>query len=79
MALLNGLGGLAEYEMTDQSIAIQGYSCPLAAIATDHPDICILAEALVSDVAGIPMTERCERGARPRCRFEGALAAEFCD
>jgi predicted ArsR family transcriptional regulator len=79
VALLNDLGGLAEYEITEHSVAIQGYSCPLAAIATDHPTICTLAEALVSDVTGIPMTERCERGARPRCRFEGALAAAVHD
>jgi predicted ArsR family transcriptional regulator len=79
VSLLNGLGGLAEYEIAGSRVAIQGYSCPLAAIATDYPEICALAETLVSDVAGIPMTERCARGARPRCRFEGALAAEFRD
>jgi predicted ArsR family transcriptional regulator len=79
VALLNGLGGLAEYEVTERGVAIQGYRCPLAAIATDHPTICLLAEALVSDAAGIPMTERCERGARPRCRFEGVFAAESRD
>lgn len=79
VALLNGLGGLAEYELTGRGIAIQGYSCPLAGIATRYPTICTLAEALVSDVTSIPMTERCERGARPRCRFEGVLAAEFRD
>jgi predicted ArsR family transcriptional regulator len=77
--LLNDLGGLAEYEITERSVAIQGYSCPLAAIATDHPDICMLAETLVSDVAGVPMIERCERGVRPRCRFEAMRAAEFRD
>ena len=79
VALLNDLGGLAEYEITERTVAIQGYSCPLAAMTTDHPTICTLAEALVSDVTGMPMTERCERGARPRCRFEGALTAEFRD
>src|SRR6478672_2694524 len=29
--LLNDLGGLAEYEITDGRVVIQGYSCPLAA------------------------------------------------
>lgn len=75
--LLTDLGGLAEYEITEHRVAIQGYRCPLAAIAADHPDICMLAETLVSDVAGFPMTERCERGARPRCRFEAIRAAEM--
>lgn len=79
VALLNGLGGLAEYEITERGIVIQGYSCPLAAVASDHPTICLLAETLISDHIGIPMTERCERGAHPRCRFEGVRAAEFRD
>ncbi len=79
VSLLNGLGGLADYEITERSIAIQGYSCPLAAVATNSPNICMLAKALVSDVVGIPMTERCERGARPRCRFEATLVAESRD
>jgi len=79
VTLLNDLGGLAEYEMTERSIVIQGYRCPLAAMASDHPDVCVLAEALISDVAGIPMTERCERGTRPRCRFEATRAAESRD
>jgi len=79
VTLLNGLGGLAEYQITERGIAIQGYSCPLAAIAGDHPTVCLLAETLISDHIGVPMTERCERGARPRCRFEGAYPAEFRD
>lgn len=77
--LLNDLGGLAEYEITEHRVAIQGYSCPLAAIAADHPDVCTLAETLVSDVAGFPMIERCERGARPRCRFEAMRAVKLRD
>ncbi len=79
VTLLNGLGGLAEYEINERTITIQGYSCPLAAIAADYPDICTLAETLVSDITGIPMSERCERSERPRCRFEGALETEFRD
>lgn len=71
--LLNDLGGLAEYEVADGTAVIRGYSCPLAAVATGHPAVCRLAETLVSEVAGIPMHETCERGSRPRCSFVGAL------
>jgi predicted ArsR family transcriptional regulator len=77
VATLNGLGGLAEVvEAEDGGLAIQGYSCPLAAVAADHPAACALAESLVSELAGVPVRERCERGERPRCRFVVAPASE---
>jgi predicted ArsR family transcriptional regulator len=67
---LNELGGLAELEEQDGTVAIRGRSCPLAHVVADHREACVLAAALVSDIAGIPFTARCERGEPPRCRFE---------
>lgn len=67
---LNQLGGLAELEAADSSFSIRGYSCPLAALVPSHPDACHLAEAFVSEVAGMPVCEHCDRSAAPRCRFE---------
>jgi predicted ArsR family transcriptional regulator len=72
--VLNELGGLAELEELDGTLVIQGYSCPLAAVTPDHPDVCRLAEALVAEVAGVPVHERCDRSERPRCCFEVAPA-----
>src|SRR4051812_48992576 len=66
---LNQLGGLAELETHDGQLVIQGYSCPLAPLVPNHPEVCRLAETFVSDVAGLPLRESCERGAIPRCRF----------
>jgi predicted ArsR family transcriptional regulator len=71
--LLTDLGGLAEYEVAGAQVVIRGYSCPLAAIAPDHPAICRLAESLVSEIVGVPMHEECAREGRPRCAFVGAL------
>jgi predicted ArsR family transcriptional regulator len=68
--VLNELGGLAELEEQDGTLVIQGYSCPLAAVTPDHPEVCGLAEALVAEVVGVPVHERCDRSERPRCRFE---------
>ena len=72
--VLNELGGLAELEERDGAFVIQGYSCPLAAVTPDHPEVCGLAEALVAEVAGVPVHERCDRSERPRCCFEVAPA-----
>jgi predicted ArsR family transcriptional regulator len=70
VAVLNELGGLAQLEERDGAYVIQGYSCPLAALTPDHPEVCRMAETLVTEVAGVPVYERCDRGERPRCCFE---------
>ena len=72
--VLNELGGLAEVEEQDGTFVIRGYGCPLAAVTPDHPEVCRLAEALVAEVAGVPVYERCDRSGRPRCCFEVAPA-----
>ena len=76
VGLLNELGGLAELEEQDGTLVIRGYSCPLAAVTPDHPEVCRLAEALVGEVAGVPVHERCDRSEMPRCCFEVASADE---
>jgi predicted ArsR family transcriptional regulator len=74
--VLNELGGLAELEERDGALVIRGYSCPLAAVTPDHPEVCRMAEALVAEVAGVAVQEHCERGERPRCCFEVASAGD---
>jgi predicted ArsR family transcriptional regulator len=72
--VLNGLGGLAELEERDGGFVIRGYSCPLAGVTPDHPEVCRMAETLIAELAGVPVHERCDRGERPRCCFEIASA-----
>jgi predicted ArsR family transcriptional regulator len=67
--LLGELGGLADVAPGDEGLVIAGRDCPLAAIVPGHPEACRLAEALLAEVIGGPVVERCERGAVPRCRF----------
>jgi predicted ArsR family transcriptional regulator len=74
--VLNELGGLAELEERDGALLIRGYSCPLAGVSPDHPGVCRMAETLIAELAGVPVHERCDRGARPRCCFEIASAGE---
>jgi predicted ArsR family transcriptional regulator len=70
VGVLNKLGGLAELEERDGSLVIRGYSCPLAGVALDHPEVCRMVETLLTELAGIPVYEHCDRGERPRCCFE---------
>jgi predicted ArsR family transcriptional regulator len=74
VGVLNKLGGLAELEERDGSFVIRGYSCPLAGVAPDHPEVCRMAETLLTELAGVPVYEHCDRGERPRCCFEIAPA-----
>jgi len=69
LAVLGELGGLAEAEEQEDGFIIRGASCPLAAALPDHPEICHLAETLLSDLIGVPVTECCQRGDHPRCCF----------
>lgn len=75
VAVLAELGGLAELEEREDAYVIRGFSCPLAAVVPGHPQVCRLAEALLAELIGAPVRERCEKGERPRCRFEVPRAA----
>lgn len=70
LSLLGELGGLAEIEDRNGGSTILGYSCPLGELVPSHPEVCRLAESVLSEVIGVPVSERCEKGERPRCIFE---------
>ena len=74
--IFNELGGLAEIEERDGGLVIRGYSCPLAGVSPEHPEVCRMAETLITELAGVPVHERCDRGERPRCCFEIASAGD---
>ena len=75
VALLGELGGLASVEEQGEGFAILGCSCPLAAAVKGHPEACLLAEALLADVIGVPVRQTCDTESL-RCRFEvGTTAA----
>jgi predicted ArsR family transcriptional regulator len=78
VATLNALGGLAELEEHDGGFLIRGYSCPLGAVAPDHPEVCRMAETLISELAAAPVREHCDREIEPRCCFE-VMPSESAD
>lgn len=69
--LLNTLGGGAEVELKNGALVIRGCGgCPLSAATAHRPELCRAIEALLTEYVGAPVAECCERGERPRCRFE---------
>jgi predicted ArsR family transcriptional regulator len=77
--VLNGLGGLAELEPVEGEGAqgtedevgwqIHGYRCPLSEVVPSHPEVCQLTAALLSEVVGQAVEERCQRIGPPQCCF----------
>lgn len=68
--VLEAIGGSAGVEQRDDCIVIRGNGCPLAAAVNVHPEVCRLAETLIGEIVKAPVVERCDREARPQCRFE---------
>jgi predicted ArsR family transcriptional regulator len=71
---LTALGGLSEVVEGEESFQIQGQRCPLGGLVSQHPQLCQLAQALVSQIVGRSVRETCVRahGETPHCRFEVA-------
>ncbi|MEZ5345463.1 MAG: ArsR family transcriptional regulator [Pyrinomonadaceae bacterium] len=45
-------------------------SCPFDISVSEHPEVCSLAETLLSEVAGLEFEEQCQKGDLPKCSFE---------
>lgn len=67
--LLNELGGMAILEEKDSHFLIRGFSCPLATLIPDHPQVCQLAETLLSEYSGLNIKEQCNQQEPARCSF----------
>jgi predicted ArsR family transcriptional regulator len=70
LRILSDLGGAARFEKSEGKHFIRGHGCPLAAATGHHPEACLIAESLLSDVIGAPVKERCLRQPQPSCCFE---------
>ena len=70
LTALEAIGGTARIEKEKEKFFIRSESCPLAAAVTEHPEVCKLAETLLSEVIGAKVREHCDREGTPQCRFE---------
>lgn len=69
-ALLNELGGIARVERQNGGLVIRSDGCPLAEATQRHPEACNAVESLLTEFAGLPVTNCCDRGEPLRCCFE---------
>ena len=70
LAALEVIGGSARVENENERLLICSESCPLATAVAEHPEVCRLAETLLSEIIGFEVREQCDREGPPRCRFE---------
>jgi predicted ArsR family transcriptional regulator len=70
LKVLAAIGGAAEAEQLEDKFIIRSSGCPLAAAVSVHPEVCRLAQALISEIVKTPAREFCDRESAPRCRFE---------
>ena len=67
---LKALGGDAIVQESEGNRFISGNGCPLSEVTAHHPEACLIVEALLSEIIGTPVKERCDRNGPPRCCFE---------
>ena len=70
LRILTDLGGAARFEKSEGKHFIRGHGCPLAAATGNHPEACLIAETLLTEVIGAPVKEHCVRQPQPSCCFE---------
>jgi predicted ArsR family transcriptional regulator len=70
LTALEAIGGTAHIEKEGETLFIRGASCPLADAVSEHPEVCQLAESLLSEIIGTTVRERCNRQGSPQCAFE---------
>jgi len=66
---LAGLGGAATIDDSGENTVIRSDSCPFADAVAEHPEICKVAESMLTEIVGRPVHECCDRTALPKCRF----------
>jgi predicted ArsR family transcriptional regulator len=68
--ILKELGGMASFREENGKHFICGNGCPIAAATASHPEACLLAESLLTEVIGTRVKANCISGPKPSCRFE---------
>ncbi len=76
LKFLKMLGSVAEVTEEKGKIIISSYGCPIAEAVTADVRSCIAMEALLEDLTGLPVAERCDHSEHPSCRFEIKIPAK---
>jgi len=70
VSVLRSLGSLAAMNEEDGKIVIKGHGCPISRAVQADERSCGAMESFLARLTGLPVTERCDHGEYPNCRFE---------
>lgn len=71
VGVLERLGGAPRLEQAGNKIMIYSASCPFSDAVEEHPEVCHVAEALVGQITGGRVREKCHKTTHPpNCSFE---------
>jgi predicted ArsR family transcriptional regulator len=69
VSALEALGGAPRLEKENGTLRIRSSSCPFAAAVTEHPEVCQMAEVLLSEITGLEVRQHCLQEPAPQCSF----------
>ncbi|HXE56264.1 MAG TPA: ArsR family transcriptional regulator [Tepidisphaeraceae bacterium] len=57
-------------EQGERQLELRACGCPLAAVTASHSEVCELLAAVLTELLGTEVRQRCQREETPRCCFE---------
>jgi predicted ArsR family transcriptional regulator len=70
LSTLEELGGSATVVKENGHVVIKSEGCPFAEAVSEHPEVCQVAESMLSEIVGKPVKETSDRTGSPKCRFD---------
>ena len=70
VSVIRSLGSLAEMSEEGGKIVIKGHGCPISRAVQADERSCGVMESFLARLTGLSVTERCDHGEHPNCRFE---------
>ena len=67
---LRGIAPGLAMEESECGVEVRAWGCPLASVTATHPEVCELLAAVLTDLLGAEVREKCQRQESPRCCFE---------
>jgi predicted ArsR family transcriptional regulator len=75
MHVLRSLGSHADLAEVDGKFVITGHGCPISKAVAANARSCVAMESFLAKLTKLPVTEHCNHGEHPSCRFEIDLPA----
>lgn len=72
LKVIEGLGARVRIECSDDKITVCGAGCPLASVVKNHDSICDMFAQFIAQIVDRSVSQKCQQGERPQCRFEMA-------